>query len=181
MTEAARLEIYPRWHEWLLCQGFRLTVMAWRLEYSSIRDCSLPSQFIKRHQSFPRLQHQTRSAISMYWLRKLLSLPLGIELLLLSLPATDAGSWPTCSHIYGHPAPADCASALAKIPRDATSRFFVEQQMRTELPVANWIPFVDTRRSRPQPVSQLPKWWSRGRVRSPPLLDLATGCSEPAR
>ena len=53
MVKAAPLEIYPRWHEWLLCQAFRSTVTAWRLEYPSIRDRFLPSQFVELPSGIP--------------------------------------------------------------------------------------------------------------------------------
>lgn len=99
----------------------------------------------------------------MHWVRKFLLHARVIKLLCLFMPASQALSTPTCNTVYGNPARIDCAVALAKLPRDTTARYFVEQQMRTALPAANWIPFTDSRGQYLQPVSQLPKWWSRGK------------------
>lgn len=89
-------------------------------------------------------------------------LALAVELLSLFFPTSQALSSPTCNNIYGNPFWPDCTAALDKLPRDTTVRFFVEQQMRTAPPAANWIELVDGRGPYSQPIAQLPKWWSRG-------------------
>ena len=98
----------------------------------------------------------------MHWLPRPSLLALAIELLSLFLPTSQALSSPTCNNIYGNPFWADCTAALDRMPHDSTGRFFVEQQMRTAPPAADWIAFVDGQGRYPQSVAQLPKWWSRG-------------------
>ena len=57
-----------------------------------------------------------------------------------------------------------CVWALSAVPTETAIRFFVEQQLRTELPQANWAPFVDLRPFGSQgDVVQVPKIWSHGR------------------
>lgn len=70
-----------------------------------------------------------------------------------------------CSReIFGVPKYSDCAGALSAVPTDNVIQFFVEQQLRTEPPEANWPQFFD-----PRPIGlqkaivQVPKWWSRGK------------------
>ena len=54
--------------------------------------------------------------------------------------------------------------ALSSVPRDSVIRFFVEQQLRTGLPEANWALFTDPRPtgSRKE-IMQVPKLWNQGR------------------
>lgn len=65
---------------------------------------------------------------------------------------------------FGAPRYTDCTGTLSAVPTDAVTQFFVEQQLRTGLPGANWYSFVD-----PRPVGlrkevvQIPKWWSQGK------------------
>ena len=62
---------------------------------------------------------------------------------------------------FGYTDSADCSAALLNLPENTEDQFFVEQQLRTALPTADWRPFVD---SRPpafhQVVVQTPKLWS---------------------
>ena len=65
---------------------------------------------------------------------------------------------------FGIPRYRDCASALSAVPKDSSTRYFVEQQLRTRFPGENWVPFVDPRPPGLQKnVVQLPKWWSYGK------------------
>lgn len=53
--------------------------------------------------------------------------------------------------------------ALSAVPTDDVVQFFVEQQLRTGLPEANWARFADPRTSGSQKeVLQVPKLWSHG-------------------
>ena len=70
-----------------------------------------------------------------------------------------------CSReVFGIPEYRDCMDALSSVPRDNVIQFFVEQQLRTGLPVANWAPFTDPRptESRKE-IMQVPKLWNQGR------------------
>lgn len=98
----------------------------------------------------------------MRWLRRSHLFAFFLELWSLFFPTSQAFSTPTCNDIYGSPTQADCTAALASLPRDTAVHYFVEQQIRTAPPVANWIPFVDHGERDPQLIVQLPKWWSRG-------------------
>lgn len=98
----------------------------------------------------------------MRWLRRSYLFAFFLELWSLFFPTSQAFSTPTCNDINGSPTQADCTVALASLPRDTAVHYFVEQQMRTAPPVANWIPFVDHGERDPQLIVQLPKWWSRG-------------------
>lgn len=164
MIKPAPLYIYPRtWMVAVLTIPFKHDALDLLISCLYLDRTFFRLNSSKHHKPHPSPQYQTRTATPMHPLRRLLSLLLVLELLLLVLPASNAATKPTCSNIYGSPAPADCAAALAKLPRDTTIRYFVEQQMRTAPPAADWIPFVDTRGALAQPVSQLPIWWSHGR------------------
>lgn len=53
--------------------------------------------------------------------------------------------------------------ALSAVPTDEVVQFFVEQQLRTGLPEANWVTFVDPRSpGTRREVVQLPKLWNYG-------------------
>ena len=67
-----------------------------------------------------------------------------------------------CSaRFYGSPDSVDCSAALLNLPGDTADRWFLEQQLRTALPTADWRSFVDGRSPALwQPVVQLQKWWS---------------------
>ena len=70
-----------------------------------------------------------------------------------------------CSReIFGVPDYRDCMGALSAVPRHNDIQFFVEQQLRTQLPQANWPPFVDPRPSGSRrEVVQVPKIWTYSR------------------
>lgn len=87
---------------------------------------------------------------------------LHIWLLLIKIYSIQAAEY--CSHgSYGRPAPADCVRLISRLPNDKIIRFFVEQDLRTAPPQANWIGFADPRQSGyKQKIMQLPKWWSEG-------------------
>ena len=64
---------------------------------------------------------------------------------------------------YGSPASESCLEAVSKIPQDRTLRYFVEQQLRTAPPQADWPGFQDSRPvGSKASVMQLPKLWSQG-------------------
>ena len=113
---------------------------------------------------------------AMHWLRPSYVFAFVIELMSLFFPTSQAASMPTCSKIYGNPARGDCTAALDLLPRDTTIRYFVEQQMRTAKPVADWILFVDPRRTK-RPIAQLPKLWSSGEFDSFLFKALRSGFS----
>ena len=71
-----------------------------------------------------------------------------------------------CSReVFGVPNYRDCTRTLSAIPTDNVVQFFVEQQLRTALPGANWAPFVDPRPvGQQEPIVQVPKWWSYGKA-----------------
>lgn len=70
---------------------------------------------------------------------------------------------PYCNSIYGYPLYSDCTKVLSRLPQDEGTRFFVEQQLRSVPPRADWPPFEDPRpREHQQTVVQIPKWWSHG-------------------
>jgi len=73
-------------------------------------------------------------------------------------------AYPKCdSGLYGSPTYADCHDAFSSIPQDTAVRFFVEQQLRTAPPQADWTYFPDPRPLEyQQTLAQTPKWWSRG-------------------
>jgi len=73
-------------------------------------------------------------------------------------------TYPKCdSGLYGSPTYADCHDAFSSIPQDTAVRFFVEQQLRTAPPQADWTYFPDPRPLEyQQTLAQTPKWWSRG-------------------
>lgn len=75
----------------------------------------------------------------------------------------DAGS-PACnSVVYGRPIPTDCQKLLSRLPQDKEVHVFVDQQMRTAPPQADWTYIGDPRpREYQQTLVQLPKWWSHG-------------------
>ncbi len=65
------------------------------------------------------------------------------------------------SRAYGSPVSADCSAALLNLPRDSADQWFVEQQLRTNIPTSDWRPFVDGRPPAARDsIVQLPKWWS---------------------
>lgn len=70
-----------------------------------------------------------------------------------------------CSRdIFGFPKYSDCMLALRAVPTDNVIQYFVEQQLRTGLPEANWATFVDPRPSgSKREVVQVPKLWNRRR------------------
>ena len=72
---------------------------------------------------------------------------------------------PLCSKgPYGQPIYADCSKAISRLPQDKFVRLFVEQDIRTALPWADWSAFADPRpREYQQTLMQLPKWWSHGK------------------
>lgn len=76
----------------------------------------------------------------------------------------SSNAYPKCNGgLYGSPTYADCHHALSSIPQDTAIHFFVEQQLRTAPPQADWEYFPDLRPLRYQlPHAQTPKWWSRG-------------------
>ena len=71
-----------------------------------------------------------------------------------------------CSReVFGVPNYRDCTRALSAIPTDNVVQFFVEQQLRTALPGANWPSFRDPRPvGQQEPIVQVPKWWSYGKA-----------------
>ena len=74
---------------------------------------------------------------------------------------------PYCNgDIYGKPVSIQCISILARFPvHDTAVRYFVEQQMRTAPPAANWDAFTDPRPpNQKQAIVQLPKWISQGQI-----------------
>ena len=91
-------------------------------------------------------------------------------LLVLNLLQTRAASYECSIPRYGQPRRSDCGGALSKIPESRTINFFVEQQLRTAPPRADWARFEDPRAPRHRyPVKQLPILWSQGRAfRFPP-------------
>ena len=72
-----------------------------------------------------------------------------------------------CSReIFGFPNYEDCTVALSVVPTDEIIQFFVEQQLRTGLPEANWAKFVDPRPFGSQrEVMQVPKLWNHSKSR----------------
>ena len=81
--------------------------------------------------------------------------------LLLAQPFCVSGAFYCSASGYGNPDYGDCLAALSTLPSTVADQWFLEQQVRTELPTADWQHWVD---SRPpalrQPLAQLPKWWS---------------------
>jgi len=102
--------------------------------------------------SFP---HRLRSYSITFWTFSF-CLVLVHALSINALPICDSG-------LYGSPTYADCHGAVASIPQDRAVRFFVEQQLRTAPPQADWTYFSDPRPLEyQQTIAQTPKWWSRG-------------------
>ena len=67
---------------------------------------------------------------------------------------------------FGVPNYRDCTVALSVLPTTEIIQFFVEQQLRTGLPEANWAKFVDPRPFGSQrEVVQVPKLWNHSRSR----------------
>ena len=87
---------------------------------------------------------------------------LGLSLVLACLSFVEASV--ICSReTFGVPNYGDCTRALSVLPLDHDVRFFVEQQLRTGLPAANWDSFVDPRPSGLQNEAvQVPKLWNEG-------------------
>ena len=70
--------------------------------------------------------------------------------------------WVYCSGMaYNNPDTADCSAALLYLPMDTTPQWFIEQQIRTALPDADWRPFASVPHPvSPVPLVQMPKLWS---------------------
>lgn len=83
----------------------------------------------------------------------------------ISLTLVQVEAFVFCSaDIFGFPNYRDCMGALSAVPTDEVVQFFVEQQLRTGLPEANWVTFVDPRSpGTRREVVQLPKLWNYGR------------------
>ncbi len=66
--------------------------------------------------------------------------------------------------IYGVPAQQDCQEVLSTLPAaDLFYRYFVEQQLSTGLPQADWTHWSDRRPlGLRQKIIQVPKFWSYG-------------------
>lgn len=144
--------------------------------------CSGPLGFTQKitherafHGSWPvsEIHCQNKATISaMYPFRLLLGPALGHRLCFLasflylgflSNAAPSLLNSPYCDGVYGFPLYSDCTKVLSRLPQDEIVHFFVEQQLRSAAPQADWPPFEDPRlRKYQQAVVQIPKWWSHG-------------------
>ena len=98
------------------------------------------------------------STLSLKWLL--------IQILVLFPWVVESRSSYFCSKaVYNSPLMPDCAHALAALPRaDDYYRYYVEPQLETAPPEADWQGWIDERPSQFQrKVIQVPKFWSYGK------------------
>ena len=102
---------------------------------------------------------QRRSPYSYSWL-------IFLCVLLLQTVSTKGSAFFCSKGIFGVPALADCYQALDSLPTtDHFLRYFIEDQLATAPPQADWPAWSDSRPIRERQKSiQVPKFWASGKA-----------------